>query len=259
MEKNKRILIGAGVFILSLGIGLVIPSLFTGNKEEKPITGHLPEPVPKTITTTSSHIVDEGDVINSPAHVDSVHERDASILQEPQLKLVSLKRNGSTYTLIVKCENVPEDIVVLYKILGLDVVSETGEFRRVPGISSGKFTVTAFNSEDMSTIARKEISGFNLVDEHPMEKMSASDFQTLLLNQNDNSLLGGKNPKVAKYVALHCVGLNEGDFPANDIQHVREKIANGIWSTCIVNNVGYNERGQINSATIRPVYPKGQE
>ena len=259
MEKNKRILIGAGVFILSLGIGFVVPSLFTGNKEDTPMASPIQEPVSKAITATSSNTVDEGDIVLSPARVDSVQERETSTVEKPQLKLVSLKRNGSTYTLIVNCENAPEDIVVHYKILGLDFVSETGVFRKVPGISSGKFTVTAFNSEDMSTIARKEISGFNLIDEHPVEKMSASEFQSLLLNQKDNSLLGGKNPKVAKYVALHCVGLNEGDFPANDIQHVREKIANGIWSTCIVNHVGYNERGQINSATIRPVYPNSQE
>ena len=87
-----------------------------------------------------------------------------------------------------------------------------------------------------------------------MIEMTAAQFQALLLNQNDNSLLGGKNPKIAKSVALSFTDLKEGEKRPNDILAVREKIAFGIWSSARVVRVGYDESGRINSATIQPVY-----
>ena len=78
--------------------------------------------------------------------------------------------------------------------------------------------------------------------------------QSLLLNQNDNSLLGGKNPKVARTVIIRAQGLEEGERAPGDILAVREKIANGIWTSARVVSVGYDNSGRINSVTIQPVY-----
>ena len=98
------------------------------------------------------------------------------------------------------------------------------------------------------------VSGFVLIDDAQVDKMTAGQFQALLLNQNDNSLLGGKHPKIARNVTLTFTGLQDGEKRPNDILAVREKIAFGIWSSARVLQVGYDENGRINSARIQPVY-----
>jgi len=88
-----------------------------------------------------------------------------------------------------------------------------------------------------------------------VNKMSAVEFQRLLLDQNDSSLLGGMNHGVAKRVSIIVRSLNEGDRKPEDILAVRDKIANGIWVSAIVNSVNYDSQGKINSIVISPIYP----
>ena len=91
-------------------------------------------------------------------------------------------------------------------------------------------------------------------EEKRVEQMTSSEFQSLLLNQNDNSLLGGKHPKVAKTVTLSFEGLHEEERIPGDILAVREKIAFGKWNSAKVLRVGYDENGRINSAKVQPIY-----
>lgn len=88
-----------------------------------------------------------------------------------------------------------------------------------------------------------------------VKKMSAVEFQRLLLDQNDSSLLGGMNHGVARRVSIIVRSLNEGDRKPEDILAVRDKIANGIWVSAIVNSVNYDSQGKINSIVISPIYP----
>ncbi|MCF0126497.1 MAG: hypothetical protein HUJ68_12240 [Clostridia bacterium] len=86
-------------------------------------------------------------------------------------------------------------------------------------------------------------------------KMTASDFQRLLIDQNDNSLLGGRNPYVAKKVTIIVNSIRDGEKKPQDILDVRDKIANGIWTTTYVQSVGYDAHGKVNSVVITPQYP----
>lgn len=256
MNRNKKVIVGATIFILCFIVGFFASHFLYGDKG-KTLVAEIPEKgeaISQPISASGSESSPQPSEPIIEANETSSQSTDS--LPEPEIIVEKIKRTGSTYSLKVKCENVPENMIVSFSILDLDLVSESGDFKRIPGISSGEYTVTAFNIADQTTIARKKVSGFAIVEEQQQQvgKMSASEFQSLLLNQSDNSLLGGRNPKVALYVSLKCVGLREDDFPANDIQHVRDKIANGIWKSASVTSVGYNERGQINSATISPVY-----
>lgn len=245
--NKKRILVGVGVFVLSLGIGFLAAHLLSESPSKAvAIDTSIPTPTPEPDPTPTPTPVPDPTPTPEPNPIPAP--------PEPILKVESLKLTGKTYTLVVRCENAPTGVTVNYKILDISMESETGVFTKIPGSNSGKYTVVALNKDTKVDIARKEVSGFNIIDDIPVNKMSVSEFQTLLLNQGDNSLLGGKNPKVARFVSLKCVGLNDDDFPANDIQHVRDKIANGIWKSASVTSVGYNEQGQITSAIIRPIY-----
>ena len=253
MNKNKKIIIGSVVFILCFAVGFFVSHILTEGKDNVPAAK-----VSGDVETISKQrpFHEGGSSTPLPRTFRENPSRATDLQPEPEIIVVNLRQTGSTYSLKVKCENVPTDMTINYKILGIDIVSENGEFKRIPGISSGKYTITAFNVADQQTIARKEVNGFAITEEpqQQVSKMTASEFQSLLLNQNDNTLLGGRNPKVSRYVALKCTGLREDDFPANDILHVREKIANGIWKSASVTSIGYNEQGLINSATISPIY-----
>lgn len=85
-------------------------------------------------------------------------------------------------------------------------------------------------------------------------RMSAAEFQ-MLISGGDNSILGGKNPKVAKTISFSVSGLREGDRHPQDIVGIRAKVGNGIWTSFSVHSVGYDSQGRINSAVIVPNYP----
>ena len=85
-------------------------------------------------------------------------------------------------------------------------------------------------------------------EEPKIKPMTASEFQHKLLNFGDMSILGGRNPQVAKSVSIH---INGGG--STDIQSVRDKIKNEIWKSVSVTNVGHDNKGRINSVTINVV------
>ena len=166
------------------------------------------------------------------------------------------QQNGDNYSLRVHAEDIPERIVTQYVIEELKIKSSNGQFNNIPGSQSGKYTILALNSFNNEELARLEISGFNIIKPNsiPVERMTKSEFQSLLLNQNDNTLLGGKNPKVSRNIIIRPQGLEEGERAPGDILAVREKIANGIWTSARVVSVGYDDNGKINSVVIKPIY-----
>lgn len=109
-------------------------------------------------------------------------------------------------------------------------------------------------SEEISKL-EKQISDIDAKEAAKVNRMSASDFQRLLLDQNDSSVLGGKNPKVARTVSITVKSLRDGDKKPGDILAVREKIANGIWTSASVSSVNYDSQGRVNSVVIIPNYP----
>lgn len=103
---------------------------------------------------------------------------------------------------------------------------------------------------------KNESMGKNPKDQINVEKnkMSAAEFQNLIVG-GDNSILGGKNPKVAKTIQFSVDGLREGDRRPQDVVGIREKVGNGIWTSFRVSTVGYDSQGKIDSAVIVPNYP----
>ena len=244
MNKYYTYFIGGGVFFVACIVAYFITSLLvgkgasSGSDDDSPVTyaNVSSKSVTDSVTTIKQQIKTKKKVV-------------------PEIFVISKEKVGNTYTLQVSCINVPKGTSVYYRIDVLGKYSNDGTFTNIAGCKTGKYVVEAYDKASNSFIVGLEIDGFVLSPEdQPVQKMSAAEFQRLLLNQNDNSLLGGKNPRVARYVNITCVGLHEDDFPAGDIQHLRDKIANGIWRSAVVSSVGYNERGQINAATIRPVY-----
>lgn len=85
-------------------------------------------------------------------------------------------------------------------------------------------------------------------------KMTAAEFQRILAS-SDASILGGKNPKVAKNIQISCQGLRDGEKKPGDVVAVRQKVIMDQWISFTVVSVGYDSTGKINSAVIRPNYP----
>ena len=254
MNKTTKILIACLAFILTCLVAYIVTSLIVGKDSSSEKNSTLSGIESKEATIEKSKV---RETINEEiaAQADSTQMDGETAIESPQIIVISKVKNGNKYTLKVECENVPERGKVYYKIVEINKTSNDGNFSNIPGCKSGKYTVVAINFVTNASIAELQIGGFTLAAEETTEqKMSVGEFQSLLLNQSDNSLLGGKNPRVARYVKLTCLGLRDDDYAAGDIQHVRDKIANGIWKTAIVISVNYNERGQINAATIKPVY-----
>ena len=238
MNANKKFLFGCGVFVVCAIVGFLLTRFaqdrIDGNESDKPDTTII-------------------DPVDPEVNVDSLEQQPVKI--ESMVK----KTSNNVYSLQISCSNVPDDAVLVYEIPDLQKKNSDGYFTQIPGRKSGSYKVIVKNHATNEVLASKDVSGFKLIEEKPVETMSAGEFQALLLNQNDNSLLGGKNPKVAKSIAFSFEGLNDGDKRPGDILSVREKIAYGIWSSARVLRVGYDEKGRINSVKIQPVYKKFNE
>ena len=249
MNNNLKYVLCAGIFLLCIGIGFLVTRL--GKDDAK-------ESVSESAITSSS--VPEKKVQSPSTVIDTSSEGKQKVAavkeQTAPLKIVTkdVKKNGKFYTLQIECSNVPKDVIITYEIPALKMKSANGLFTKIPDCKSGSYMVNVVNAKTSDILLSESISGFFLIDDVQVEKMTAAQFQALLLNQNDNSLLGGKHPKIAKYVALTFTDLQEGEKRPNDILAVREKIAFGIWSSARVLHVGYDENGRINSARIQPVY-----
>jgi len=110
------------------------------------------------------------------------------------------------------------------------------------------------NADDKAT-REKVAEGQDASLAKAAEKLSAAQFSGLM-HSGDVSILGGKNPKVAKVVTIHVAGARSDDRRPDDIQAVRDKVSNGIWSGYTVSGVGYDGNGKINSVTVQPSYPE---
>jgi hypothetical protein len=249
MNNNLKYVLCAGIFLLCIGIGFLVTRL--GKDDVK-------ESVSESTSTSSSVPVKK--VQSSSAVIETSSEEKQKVAeikeQTVPLKIVTknVKKVGKFYTLQIECSNLPKDVIIAYEIPALKMKSANGLFSKIPGCKSGSYLVNVVNAKTSDILLSESISGFFLLDDVQVDKMTAAQFQALLLNQNDNSLLGGKHPKIAKYVALTFTDLQEGEKRPNDILAVREKIAFGIWSSARVLHVGYDENGRINSARIQPVY-----
>lgn len=254
MNTKNKYLLGSIIFLLCVGVGFFITKALSGNfrsnetKKEPEIIGKVP---------TGNNISGGREKIVIPIDPDT-QKVDPPVTQEPvePMKIAStdVQIIGDAYSLQIICTNVPVNVTLEYEIPDLQKKNSDGFFTRIPGRKSGSYKVNVRNSATGEVLASKVVSGFKIIDVKPVELMSAGEFQTLLLNQNDNSLLGGKHPKVSKSIALSFEGLHDDEKKPGDILSVREKIAYGIWSSAKVLRVGYDEKGRINSAKIQPVY-----
>lgn len=247
MNNNLKYVLCAGIFLLCIGIGFLVTKLGKDAAKE-------------SVSESTSSSVLEKEVQASSTVMDTSSEgklKAAAVKEQTApLKIVSkdVKKVGKFYTLQIECSNVPKDVIIAYEIPALKMKSANGLFTKIPSCKSGSYMVNVVNAKTSDILLLESISGFFLKDDVQVDKMTAAQFQALLLNQNDNSLLGGKHPKIAKYVVLTFTDLQEGEKRPNDILAVREKIAFGIWSSARVLHVGYDENGRINSARIQPVY-----
>jgi hypothetical protein len=177
-------------------------------------------------------------------------------MSEKPVKILSavVKKIGDEYTLQITCTDVPTNVILEYEIPDLKLKNSDGYFTRIPGRKSGSYLVNVTNGSTGEILATKIVNGFKIIEEKAVELMNSGEFQSLLLDEGDNSLLGGKHPKVAKFVVFTFEGLHEGDKIPGDVLAIREKISFGIWTSAKVLWVGYDENGRINSAKIRPIY-----
>ena len=239
MESNKKYLLYIGVFVLFILRGFGVSKLIKGDGNS-------------SIST---------DDVASGSTSGTKNEEPKQPVAQPetaQVKIIvdKIKQNGDSYTLQVHAENLPEEVQPIYTIDQIGRKSPNGQFTKIPGYS-GTYLVKMVDGSTGRELASLEVAGFEVItqsDSPVASTMSAGEFQSLLLNQSDNSLLGGKNPKVARTVYIRTQGMNDGEKAPGDILSVREKIANGIWASANVVNVGYDQSGRINSVTIRPVY-----
>lgn len=91
--------------------------------------------------------------------------------------------------------------------------------------------------------------------------ITKDEFETKMLNPNDNSLVVARRATDKKTVLAHgfsitIVGMatSEKNLPT-DIEGIHDKIHFGIWKSARVIELVYNEKtGQVTKATISPVY-----
>ena len=249
MNTKVNHLLAGIIFVLCMGAGFFITKALNDNSEsnEIKIDTIIGVKDPDTLGTIGEPVPRDNQKVTTP-------------VQEPveSIKITStaVKKRGNSYSLQIICTNVPVNVTLQYEIPDLQMKNTDGYFTQIPGRKSGRYKVNVRDSSTNEVLAWKDVSGFELIEETPVtvKSMSAGEFQALLLNQSDNSLLGGKHPKVGKSISLSFVGLRDGEKKPGDILSVREKIAYGIWSSAKVLSVGYDERGKINSARIQPIY-----
>lgn len=250
MDTKLKYLLGGIVFLVCAGAAFWITKSLKNNVESDN-------------RDNEELVSSDSGLTETPAPSDSAEnnvsdtnkaESSAPELSGPILMNTKVQKMGDTYTLEVTCMNVPVNIILGYEIPALRQKNLDGFFTRIPGCKNGSYKVNVLNNETGEVLVSKVVSGFKLVEEKPSKLMTAHEFQALLLNQSDNSLLGGKHPNVARNIRLSFEGLREDDKKPGDILAVREKIAFGIWSSARVIGVNYDENGKIYAAKIQPIY-----
>lgn len=214
------------------------------NENEQPITNDtLSEAIPQT---------KKGDT----AKVSSVVTIEASPVQ--------MSKHG--YSVVLSAKNLPLNATIAYEIWDKSkciAKSKTGEFSRIPGNAKGEYTAKVRNTQTNEVLCELTIAGFfekTETEEKSVveKKMTSSEFQRLLLS-NDHSIMGGRNPKVAKNIKINVKGIRSGERHPDDILAIREKISYGTWRTALVRSVSYDQSGKVNEVTIEPVYPDGDD
>ena len=247
MNTNLKYLLGGATFLLCAGGGYFVTKAIKGTSDKNEIQ---PSGAIESSVKTTDEVIK--DTLQSTTEDTRVPE--IAVTEPVKIASAVVKKAGSDYTLQITCMNVPSNVILGYEIPDLKMKNTDGFFIRIPGRKSGSYTVNVTNSKTGEVLASKVVTGFVKVEEPVADLMTASEFQTLLLDQKDNSLLGGKHPKVAKSISLSFEGLEDGERKPNDILDVRLKIANEIWKNAKVLRVGYDESGKINSARIQPIY-----
>lgn len=93
--------------------------------------------------------------------------------------------------------------------------------------------------------------------ENVKAKMTKAEFQSLLLNSDDNILEGIGNEKVSGNVRISVRNMHADELRKPErAGDVRDKIATDTWRSVRVISVESDPKtGQIISATIEPIYP----
>lgn len=256
---NKNIIKIATVcitFLICTIIGYLIANLSKGGGDEglPPIN---PDPV--SIPANPPSTKEDNDTLSIKAKEDSI---DTETLEEQDSTIITLVAStprlyGETYSFTATIKGVNQRNVQfeLWSHSARVAKSKNGIFTNIPAVSGGSYNLNAIDKQTGKILATKRVTGFNKSEESIGSKMSASQFQSLLLSHSDNSLLGGRNPKVAKSIYIRVQGMHDDEnIRPDDVQGVRDKIRFGIWKSAIVISVGYDNQNKINSAVIQPVY-----
>lgn len=246
MKNIYKYVLAGGIFFLFVGVGFMLTKIFTTDSVEKSI-----------IKESKFSELKNTPVLNSKVNDDTIAKSSNNenlTPMEPISIVADVKNNGSDYSLQITCENAPANMMLRYEIPALRMKNSDGYFVGIPGCKSASYKVNVVDVSTGKILVSRLVHGFVIVKSEPVELMTKSEFQSLLLNHGDNSLLGGKNPKVSRNIYLTFEGLRDGDIKPEDILAVREKISYGIWGSAMVIRVGYDNTGKINSAKIKPIY-----
>ncbi len=326
MSNNKlsKIIIWAGIFAVSFGLGFVGVQLV--NKDKPSITeapsGNMGSPTPTSSSTSSpisssstptedldalaqsqepeqsnEKITEEVNNENISEEINSKEKTptQTQVVEEPKVTLSATKPklNGDNYSFVATANNLPKDELFFYELWNsngtLVKSSDNGAFSNVPGVAGGKYTLWLVGSKSRKLVSIN-VRGFNLINkvqesspsttesnlektkeekltEKPKEEkpkkmlITKEEFQTKLLNANDQTLKMARKATDKKSVLANTFSLVVVDMKADernhpsDVEGVREKIHFDIWKSATVIDVTYDEAtGQVTKAVIRPVY-----
>lgn len=239
MKSKQTIIITIAIFCLSLAIAFGITKYVKGKMDssigEKPVVEE---------TDTTKYSLPDNDL-------DNLRQEDNTIA----IHASNPKLNGGTYGFTASCENIPSGTNYHYELWNNKLVKKStdGHFSGVPGTANGKYKLCVVSDKDGENLGNIEISGFKEISTDGV-KMSKGQFQALLLNLRESTLLGGRNPQVAKSISFTFSDIQDGENRPFDVQSIRDKISFGVWKSAVVISVAYDEKNRINSAVVKPVY-----
>ena len=290
MSKTNSIkyLLLAGIFVVTFGIGyfgvkVVCNSKFTdketiaqndkevsskGGKLLTPPTEEEPSEAQTDTVATQPAITETQGQTNPRQEASTKREQISLNPSKPELW-------GDGYRFRCTCTGVPEGTNIHYELWSNRLVqsSKDGNFKNVPGIAGGKYKLCLVKDENENLVTipvsgfmpieNEDPSGPEGVEKEKPKKMliTKDEFETKMLNPNDNSLVVARRATDKKTVLAHgfsitIVGMatSEKNLPT-DIEGIHDKIHFGIWKSARVIELVYNEKtGQVTKATISPVY-----
>ena len=280
MSKTKftKVLLLVGVFVATFSIGYFGMNLAgqTGSTKNK-IGEVIEEPnggesKPQDDSTISSPNDSEPqDSILTSESSDVKNETEISPVQKIELRATRPRRSGDGYSFKATCQGVADGESVHYELWSDRKIqsSTDGLFTGVPSVGGGSYKLCLVGNGNRN-LATIRVSGFVPQEaEHTQDvqekakKMliSQSEFQTRMLNPNDNTLkmarrATDKKSPLAHNFTLKVVGMSPSENKCpSDVEGVREKIHFGIWKSATVTELAYNEStGQVVQATITPNY-----